>query len=264
MPPILSDIVMKLMAKNAEDRYQSAFGLKADLEKCLENLDGLGNRGDLPFKLAQHDFSSQLHIPQQLYGRENEIKVLLQAFERVSQGNSELMLVAGYSGVGKSALVHEVHKPMTEKRGYFAAGKFDQYQRNIPYSALTIAFNAFCHYLLTESSEHLKQWREKILSAVGNNGQVLIDVIPQLELVLGRQPAVIAVGPLEAQNRFNLVFQNFIRAICQAEHPLVLFIDDLQWADSASFQTLLFFPIISDFMMCKTTQPSQNRAFTLE
>ena len=238
VPPILSDIVMKLMAKNAEDRYQSAFGLKADLENCLENLDGLKNRSDLPFKLAQHDFSSQLHIPQQLYGRENEIKVLLQAFERVSQGNSELMLVAGYSGVGKSALVHEVHKPMTEKRGYFAAGKFDQYQRNIPYSALTIAFNAFCHYLLTESSEHLKQWREKILSAVGNNGQVLIDVIPQLELVLGRQPAVIAVGPLEAQNRFNLVFQNFIRAICQAEHPLVLFIDDLQWADSASFNVL--------------------------
>ena len=243
VPPIISDLVNKLMAKNVEERYQSAFGLKWDLEKCLENLVGkdLENLSGFSFELAQHDFSGRFQIPQKLYGRETEIDTLLQAFERVTgkeRKGGELMLVAGYSGVGKSALVHEVHKPMTEKRGYFAAGKFDQLGRNIPYSAITQAFNAFCNYLLTESTERLNQWREKILTAVGPNGQILIDIIPQLELVIGSQPAVAQVGPIEAQNRFNLVFQNFFRALCQKEHPLVLFIDDLQWADSASLNLL--------------------------
>jgi diguanylate cyclase (GGDEF)-like protein/PAS domain S-box-containing protein len=247
VPPIISDIVMKLMSKNVENRYQSAFGVKADLEKCVENLSRFLSpslRG-FSFELAQNDFSGKLQIPQKLYGRKNEVNTLLQAFERVTAeggksttGRGELMLVAGYSGVGKTALVHEVHKPMTEKHGYFAAGKFDQSQRNMPYSALSQAFNEFCDYLLTESTEVLKQWREKILNAVGNNGQVLIDMIPQLELVIGSQPAVAQVGPTEAQNRFNLVFQNFFRAICQKEHPLILFIDDLQWADSASLNLL--------------------------
>jgi predicted ATPase/signal transduction histidine kinase/tRNA A-37 threonylcarbamoyl transferase component Bud32 len=247
VPLIISDIIMKLMAKNVEDRYQSAFGVKFDLEKVQENLTdeenlpgfkNLAGLNALDFELAQNDFSGKLQIPPKLYGRENEINTLLQAFERVCEGATEMMLVAGYSGVGKTALVHEVHKPMTEKHGYFAAGKFDQFQRNIPYSALTAAFNEFCHYLLTENSQILNQWREKILTAVGNNGQILIDVIPQLELVIGPQPAVAQMGPTEAQNRFHLVFQNFFRAICQKNHPLVLFIDDLQWADLASLNLL--------------------------
>jgi len=216
-----------------------------DVEKCRRSLSiGLWRLQFAKtahiefFQLAQNDFSGKLQIPQKLYGRENEVNTLLQAFERVSQGAGEMMLVAGYSGVGKSALVHEVHKPMTEKRGYFAAGKFDQYQRNIPYFAITQAFNAFCNYLLTESAEELNRWREEILNAVGNNGQLLIDVMGQLKLVIGPQPAVAQVGPTEAQNRFNLVFQNVFRAICQPEHPLVLFIDDLQWADLASLNLL--------------------------
>ncbi|HHB93205.1 MAG TPA: GAF domain-containing protein [Thioploca sp.] len=235
IPQIISDIVMKLLAKNAEDRYQSAFGLKVDLEKIL-NLQGLKNCER--FKLAQHDFSGHFRIPQKLYGRENEINILLQAFARVSLGTAEMILIAGYSGVGKTAIVNEVHKPMTEKRGYFATGKFDQYQRNIPYSALTQAFNEFCNYLLTESTEKLKYWQEKILNAVGSNGQVLIEVIPNLELVIGKQPAATQVGITEAQNRFNLVFENFFHTIGQQNHPLVLFIDDLQWADSASLNLL--------------------------
>ncbi|MDM8558858.1 AAA family ATPase [Candidatus Parabeggiatoa sp. HSG14] len=238
IPPIISDIVMKLLAKNAEDRYQSAFGLKVDLEKCLKNLPGFENLSGLSFELAQNDFSGKFEIPQKLYGRKNEVNTLLQAFERVSLGKAEMMLVAGYSGVGKTALVHEVHKPMTEKRGCFAAGKFDQYQRNIPYSALTQALSEFCNYLLTESTAQLSQWRSKILNAVGNNGQLLIDVIPQLELVIDKQPTVALLGSTEAQNRFSLVFQNFFRAICQPAHPLILFIDDLQWADSASLNLL--------------------------
>jgi predicted ATPase/signal transduction histidine kinase/CheY-like chemotaxis protein/tRNA A-37 threonylcarbamoyl transferase component Bud32 len=237
IPVIVSDIVMKLMAKNAEDRYQSAFGVKTDFEKCLAQLDEFGNLSQFHFQLAQNDFSGKLHIPQKLYGRENEIDILLQAFERVSHEKAEMMLIAGYSGVGKTALVHEVHKPMVEKRGYFAAGKFNQFH-NIPYSALTQAFNEFCNYLLTENLEVLKQWRENILKAVGNNGQVLIDVIPQLELIIGPQPPVAKVGPTAAQNRFNLFFQNFFRTICQKNHPLVLFIDDLQWADVASLNLL--------------------------
>ncbi len=236
IPPILSDIVIKLMEKNVENRYQSAFGAKWDLEQCLKQLKATGTIES--FSLGESDFSNQLQIPQTLYGREQEIQTLLQAFERITQGNGELMLVAGYSGVGKTALVHEVHKPMTEKQGYFAAGKFDQYQRNVPYSALTQAFCEFCNYLLTESAESLIQWRDKILKAVGNNGQVLIDIIPQLALIIGPQPAVAQVGSIEAQNRFNLAFQNFFQAICKKKHPLVLFIDDLQWADSASLTLL--------------------------
>ncbi len=236
IPLILSDIVMKLMAKNVENRYQSVLGIKWDLEQCLTQLKTI--RKIESFELGQRDFSDELQIPQTLYGREQEVQVLLQAFERTIQGNGELMLVVGYSGVGKTALVHEVYKPMTEKQGYFAAGKFDQYQRNIPYLALIQAFGEFCNYLLTESAESLAQWKDRILRAVGNNGQVLIDIIPQLKLIIGSQAAVVQVGAIEAQNSFNRVFQNFFQAICQQKHPLVLFIDDLQWADSASLNLL--------------------------
>jgi predicted ATPase/GAF domain-containing protein/tRNA A-37 threonylcarbamoyl transferase component Bud32 len=236
VPPILSEMVAKLMAKTPEERYQSAFGFKADLEKCLQLVSK--SQKTIDFKLAQHDFSSQFKISQKLYGRDTQINTLLKAFERVSNGSAELILVAGYSGVGKTALVREVHKPMTSKNGYFAAGKFDQYQRNIPYSALAQAFNQLCNDLLTESHEQLIGWRDKILKAVGNNGQILIDVINQLELIIGPQTAITQVGSLEAQKRFERVFQNFFRALCQKNHPLVLFIDDLQWADSASLNLL--------------------------
>ena len=238
IPPIISDIVMKLLAKNPEDRFQSAFGVKSDLEKCQESIGDFQGPSGLRFVLGQNDFSGRFQIPQKLYGRDNEVAILFQAFERVSLGKAEMMLVAGYSGVGKTALVHEVHKPMTEKRGFFIAGKFDQFKKNIPYYALTQAFNQFCRYLLTENTEQLNQWREVILKSIGHNGQVLIEIIPQLELVIGKQPAVIQVGPVEKQNRFNFVFQNFIRAICQKDHPLVLFIDDLQWVDLASLNLL--------------------------
>jgi predicted ATPase/signal transduction histidine kinase/DNA-binding NarL/FixJ family response regulator/tRNA A-37 threonylcarbamoyl transferase component Bud32 len=238
IPLIISDIVMKLMGKNAEDRYQSAFGIKADLEKCLGNLQGFQNLKGLDFELAQTDFSGKLQIPQKLYGRASQIDTLLQAFERVSHGKAEMMLIAGYSGVGKTALVHEVHKPMTEKRGYFAAGKFDQFGRNIPYSALSQAFKELFEYVITESTEQLQQWKSNILTAIGENGQVLIDVFPSLAKIIGPQPAVAEIGATEAQNRFNIVFQNFIKAISQKEHPLILFIDDLQWVDSASLNLL--------------------------
>jgi predicted ATPase/serine phosphatase RsbU (regulator of sigma subunit)/tRNA A-37 threonylcarbamoyl transferase component Bud32 len=240
IPRIISDIVIKLLAKNPEDRYQSAFGLKRDLEKCLALSKKVFAKSlfSRHFELAQNDFSGKFKIPHKLYGREQEVKILVEAFERVSLGQAEMILVAGYSGVGKTALVHEVHKPMTEKSGYFAAGKFEQFQKNIPYYSITQAFNEFCRYLLMENAENLAHWKTRILKAIGNHGQILIDVIPNLELVIGQQPPVPEVSAFEAQTRFNLFFLNFIKALCDKAHPFILFIDDLQWVDSASLGLL--------------------------
>jgi predicted ATPase/signal transduction histidine kinase/ActR/RegA family two-component response regulator len=236
IPKAVSDIVMKLMAKNEEDRYQSAYGLINDVTYCLANRTDI--RQLAGFEPGRNDFSDQFRIPQKLYGRKREIKALIASFERVSCGTVEMMLVSGYSGTGKTSLVHEIHKPVTEKRGYFISGKYNQLQRNVPFFALALAFNELCHSLLTESAEQLYLWRAKILAAVGKNGQLLIDIIPALELLIGRQPAVSEVNPQETRNRFMIVFQNFIHAVCQPDHPLVLFIDDLQWADTASLNLL--------------------------
>jgi predicted ATPase/serine phosphatase RsbU (regulator of sigma subunit)/tRNA A-37 threonylcarbamoyl transferase component Bud32 len=236
IPLVISDIVMKLMAKTAEERYQSAFGIKADLEECLNQLHQHGKISVFP--LGRQDISDKFQIPQKLYGREREINALLSAFERVTSDKSELMLIAGYSGIGKSALVQELYKPITQKRGYFISGKFDQYQRNIPYSAVVSAFQELVKQLLTESEGQLKGWREKLLAALGINAQVIIDVIPELELIIGKQPTVPELGSMEAQNRFNLVFQNFIKVFTNPEHPLALFLDDLQWADGASLKLM--------------------------
>ncbi|YAF96759.1 MAG: AAA family ATPase [Nodularia sp. CChRGM 3473] len=236
IPLVLSQIVMKLLEKTAEARYQSAFGLQADLQKCLEMFNATGQIS--LFALGQQDHSGRFQIPQKLYGREAEVASLLAAFERTSQGQSEVMLIAGYSGIGKSALVQEIYKPITQQRGYFISGKFDQFQRNIPYSSLIQAFQALIRQLLTTSEAEITTWREKLLNALGVNGQVIIDVIAEVELIIGQQPPVIELSPKEAQTRFNLVLQNFIQVFTQKEHPLVMFLDDLQWADSASLQLI--------------------------
>ncbi|NET15889.1 MAG: serine/threonine-protein kinase PknK, partial [Okeania sp. SIO1H6] len=237
IPWVISNIVLKLMAKNAEDRYQSAWGLKADLENCSEQLELVGNIEVFP--LGTQDISERFSIPQKLYGRESEIATLLQAFERVAEtGKVELMMVAGYSGIGKSSLIQELYKPITARRGYFISGKFDQFQRNIPYSAIVAAFGGLIRQLLGETEAGLQLWREKLLKALGSNGQVIIDVIPEVELIIGKQPAVPILGANETQNRFNFVISNFIRAFCTEEHPLTLFIDDLQWVDLASLQLI--------------------------
>ena len=237
IPKIVSDIVMKLMAKTAESRYQSASGLVADLQECWDRLQTKGKIAAFP--IATVDISDKFQIPQKLYGRKAEIASLMIAFERVAtEGATELMLVAGYSGIGKSALVQEIYKPITKARGYFISGKFDQFQRNIPYSAVVSAFASLVRQLLSESEAQLQQWQEKLLQAVGANGQIIIDVIPEVESIVGKQPPVSQLGPKESQNRFNLVFQSFIRAFCAAEHPLVIFLDDLQWADSATLKLM--------------------------
>ncbi len=236
IPPVLADIVMKLLEKKGEDRYQSAFGLKIDLAFCLKQLE---EAGEMPlFELARDDFSSRFGISQKLYGREHEIDILLSTFERVADGFVAIMLVAGYSGIGKSALVKEIPKSLTKRRGYFISGKFDQFQRNIPYSAVVEAFKELVQQLLTEDEIQLSVWKERLLTALGPNGQVIIDVLPEIEWIIGKQPPVPQLGPIESQNRFNLVFQNFMRVFCQQEHPLVLFLDDLQWVDSATLKLL--------------------------
>ncbi|MEM9213567.1 MAG: AAA family ATPase [Cyanobacteria bacterium P01_F01_bin.150] len=257
IPLMIEAIVLKLMAKNAEERYQSALGLKYDLEHCLQQLDS--RRQIEAFDIGQRDQCDRFLIPEILYGREQEVNTLLSAFDRIASDNkalsqerqtkslpastgsstSELILVAGYSGVGKTAVINEVHKPIARQRGYFIKGKFDQFQRNIPFSAFVQAFRELMGQLLAESDRQLAQWRTLILEAVGDRGQVMIDVIPELETIIGPQPTVPTLPSSASQNRFNRVFQTFIQVFARPEHPLVIFLDDLQWADAASLQVMV-------------------------
>ncbi|NEQ36393.1 MAG: AAA family ATPase [Okeania sp. SIO3I5] len=236
IPNSVSNIVSKLLAKTPEERYQSAWGIKADLETCLHQLKTLGEISDFP--LGNQDISQKFQIPQKLYGREQEVNQLLTAFEEVSQGKTGMILISGFSGIGKSALVNEIHKPITKKRARFISGKFDQFQRDIPYSAISQAFQELIRKLLSEPEITLQTWKNKLLEAIGNNGQIIIDVIPELEKIIGLQPPVEQLGATESQNRFNLFFQRFLNIFCQKEHPLVIFIDDLQWADLPSLNLL--------------------------
>ncbi|AOW99552.1 hypothetical protein BJP34_08890 [Moorena producens PAL-8-15-08-1] len=236
IPPLLSDIISKLMAKNAEDRYQSALGLKYDLQQCSEHWQRLGAIAEI--KLGSRDICDCFVIPEKLYGRQAEVDTLLATFERVSQGTTEMILVAGFSGIGKTAVVHEVQKPIVRQRGYFIQGKFDQFQRNIPFSAIVVALRDLMEQLLTETDAQLQQWKAEILSALGENGQVMVDVIPELEGIIGKQPPADELSGTAAQNRFNLLFSKFIQVFTTKEHPLVIFLDDLQWADSASLKLL--------------------------
>ncbi|AKG22074.1 ATP-binding sensor histidine kinase [Calothrix sp. 336/3] len=236
IPPVLDSIIQKLMAKNAEDRYQSAVGLKYDLEECLSQIQAKGNIAD--FEIGKRDICDRFAIPEKLYGRENEVQELLAAFERVSLGNSEIMLVAGFSGIGKTAVVNEIHKPIVRQRGYFLKGKFDQFNRNIPFSAFVQAFRELMGQLLTESDIKIQGWKRKILQALGDDGRVIIEVIPELERIIGIQAPVTELSGSAAQNRFNLLFQRFVKLFTTKEHPLVIFLDDLQWADSASLKLI--------------------------
>jgi predicted ATPase/signal transduction histidine kinase len=243
IPLILSDIIAKLMAKNAEDRYQSALGLKYDLEACWQTYQKNGKFES--FELGSRDISDCFAIPEKLYGRETEVKTLLAAFERVAAGNREMMLVAGFSGIGKTAVVNEVHKPIVRQRGYFIKGKYDQFQRNIPLAAFVQAFRDLMEQLLSESNTQLQEWKNKILAALGEQGQVIIEVIPELEKIIGKQPAVAELSGSAIANRFNLLFQKFIQVFTAKKHPLVIFLDDLQWADLASLKLI-------ELLMCES------------
>ncbi|ATB33475.1 trifunctional serine/threonine-protein kinase/ATP-binding protein/sensor histidine kinase [Melittangium boletus] len=236
LPPVLCAIVLKLLAKVAEERYQSAQGLKADLERCRDNLLR-GVHEDFP--LGEQDSPPRFQLPQRLYGRSVEATALRQGFERVAQsGRPELFLVRGYSGIGKSAVVHELHKPVVSQRGFFLNGKFDQFQRDIPYATLAQAIRGLTQQLLAGTDEELARWSQHLREAWEGQGQVLVNVVPQLELVVGAQPPVPELPPSEAHHRFNRVFRKFLGVFATAEHPLVIFLDDLQWADLSSLQLI--------------------------
>lgn len=232
VPRPVSDIVMKLLAKSASDRYQNSLGLAADLKECLRQLTEKG-RID-PFTLGSKDVSLRFFTSRHLVGRDNHLEELHQAFERISSGQVEMVLVEGEPGIGKSSLVNEIYKPIMEKQGHFIAGKFNRFQREVPYSAIVVAFQSLTRQLLSESDDQLRKWKTRLLKALGKTGKVLTGIIPEIEQIIGPQPDVPELGPEENQNRINFVFKNFVRTFADKEHPLVLFLDDMQWADSAS------------------------------
>jgi PAS domain S-box-containing protein len=237
IPGPLSAMVMKLLAKTAEDRYQTAAGVEADLRRCLAAWESFG--WIEPFSLGTQDASDRLMVPERLYGREREIHALLASFERVvANGTPELVLVSGYSGIGKSSVVNELHKVLVPPRGLFASGKFDQYKRDIPYATLAQAFQDLVRPLLGQRETELGRWRETLQEALGPNGALIVGLVPELELVIGKQPPVPDLPPQEAQKRFQMVFRRFLGVFARKEHPLALFLDDLQWLDAATLDLL--------------------------
>ncbi|WP_437593732.1 AAA family ATPase [Sorangium sp. So ce1000] len=237
IPPLLSELVLKLLSKAAEERYQSAAGLRHDLDECFARWRASG--AIPPFALGQRDLSDRFQVPQRLYGREREVTALLAVFERVvAQGRPELVLVSGYSGIGKSSLVAELHRPVVRERGFFLSGKFDQAARDVPYRAFHQAFRALFQEILCASEEQVERWRQRFREALGQNGTLLADVLPELTLLLGPQPPVPELPPAEAQSRLHATLQRFVSACAQKDHPVALFLDDLQWADAGSLQLL--------------------------
>jgi predicted ATPase len=237
VPGAVSAIVMKLLAKTAEDRYQTAAGLERDLRRCLAAWEARRRIEDFP--LGEHDTPDRLLIPEKLYGREREIEALLASFDRVvTSGLPELVLVSGYSGIGKSSVVHELHKVLVPPRGLFASGKFDRYKRDIPYATLAQAFQGLVRPLLGMSEAELGSWRAAFCQALGPNARLLVDLVPELELIIGGPPPVPDLPPQDAQRRFQLMIRRFVGVFARPEHPLALFLDDLQWLDAAMLDVL--------------------------
>ncbi len=232
VPPMVATIVHKLLAKNAEDRYQTADGVHADLLRCYTKLRETGEIEE--FAPDAHNINAQFVLPQKLYGRAAETSQLLHAFTRASAGNIEFVLVTGYSGVGKTAVVQELYRPLTQRHGYWIAGKFDQYQRNVPYSSVVRAFRGAIQQVLSETDQRVERWRSQLFAAVGPQLQLLVALMPELGRVVGELPDLPALPPAEAQLRFEHAFALFVGVFADAEHPLTVFLDDLQWADPGS------------------------------
>ncbi|WP_348627982.1 AAA family ATPase [Mesorhizobium sp. M7A.F.Ca.CA.001.11.2.1] len=237
LPSRIDDLILKLLAKDPEERYRTAAGVEADLIKCLEAWE---SKCITPvFELGQHDVSDRLLLPEKLYGRSVEVEVLLAASDRVmTHGDCEMVLITGYAGIGKSSIVNELHKALVPRRGLFASGKSDQYKRNIPYATLAQALQGLVRQLLIKSDAELKTWRDDLLAALGPNGQLMVDLIPELALVIGEQSMVAQVDAKSARTRFHTAFRNLLGVFAKAEHPLVLFIDDLHWLDSGTLELL--------------------------
>lgn len=238
IPSALSEITMKLLSKTIQERYQAAYGLLMDLVECKRQWHKKGKIES--FKLGEFDISPHFKLPSKLFGREQEAEALKKAFERTCLGDGELIFVSGHAGIGKTMLINEIIKPIAVSRGYYAYGKFDQLKRNVPYSAISSALGIVIRQLMTESKEELKEWKKEILSSLGNNGALITEIVPDLEMVIGHQSPVEILQPSEALNRFLMVFDNFIKVFSKRNTPLVIFLDDLQWADLASLRLLKF------------------------
>jgi predicted ATPase/signal transduction histidine kinase/CheY-like chemotaxis protein len=236
-PAMISAIVVKLLAKTPEERYQTAAGVAADLQRCLSHWEA--GHGVEDFALGLQDMSDRFRIPEKLYGREREVETLLTAFERVVHGGPpELVLVSGYSGIGKSSVVNELQKVLVPPRGIYASGKFDQYKRDIPYATLAQAFQTLVRGLLAKSDAELSPWRDALREALGPNGRLVTELVPELTLIIGEQPSVPELSPQDARGRFQLVIRRFIGVFARPEHPLALFLDDLQWLDAATLDLM--------------------------
>jgi PAS domain S-box-containing protein len=270
-PSPISAIIMKLLAKTPEERYQTAAGVERDLRHCLELLEGSRPRDPFlqragtralqieEFAIGQHDTPDRLLIPEKLYGRASEIEILLAAFDRIiTGGRPELVLVSGYSGIGKSSVVNELHRSLVPPRGLFAAGKFDQYKRDVPYATLAQAFQNLLRPLLAKSETELGKWRDTLCQALDPNGQLIVDLVPELRLIIGEQPPVTELPPQDAQRRFQLVFRRFVSVFARPEHPLALFLDDLQWLDAATLD-LLEDLLTSDFADESSSDPAKQK-----
>ena len=238
IPKILSEIVLKLMAKAQDDRYQSASGLAYDL--CfLSSQEGLSALSNESFRMGRHDRAQGLSMPEKLYGRSQELKLLVNAFDRMMvSGNAEFLLVSGYSGIGKTALVRNLYEPLDREHGFCLAGKFDQFKRDIPFATLVQAFQELIQYLLTESEEQIAYWKQKLQDELGPSTALIARLLPQIELLLGKQSEMPLLAAAEEQNRFKIVFRQFIKVFARPQHPLMLFLDDLQWADADSLQLI--------------------------
>ena len=247
IPEPLSQIVQKLLSKSPDDRYQSSFGLHADLASCAQQWARY--RRIEPIPLAAADVPERFCVAHRLYGREAEVADIGAAFERVSGGRAELLLVGGYSGIGKTALVTELHRPIVAKRGYFLRGKCDQYSRNQPFSALTQAFGQLLRQLAVEGEQRRLYWKSQLLAALGSNAAAISDLIPNLTLLIGEPPPLVALPPAENENRFLIAFAQFVQALSSSAHPLVLFLDDLQWADAATLK-LIEHLVSADLSLC--------------
>ncbi len=236
IPKTISDIIMKLLEKSPEDRYQSAIGLQRDFEECYRQYLDKGTIKSFP--LCQYDISVKFNIPEKLYGRSKELEILTDALEHLETGDAMCIFVSGSSGIGKTALIQEIRNSEIMEGGFFVQGKYDRFNQNIPFSAFNISFHSFIRQLLTGNEDSLKEWKKKILGALGPNGQIVLDILPELELIIGPQPNVPELPPRETQNRFNTVFVDFFSVFQAKGRPLVFFLDDIQWVDNASLQAL--------------------------